>query len=263
MYIRTMSRIDKIRINGIDYDIGGSGGLNDFSAVNLGVDGDSITAGNQWSHVMFTLLGMNTHHNVGVGSATWADRMRVGKDGVEYTPQEFDDPNFAGMTSDTSNTNTQQEVNNCARIHVEKFIHEVEIGQYPIPDIFCFSFGTNDVTNTYHCTLGDANEALATGKQYPSGEMLYTLAGGMKWCLQKIMETYPSCKVFVLLPIQSGDVNRNNSNIQKIEVIKKIANDAEISQGATPKYLRDGLHPNVLGQGVMGKYAANIINIKY
>ena len=44
----------------------------DFSKLNFGCDGNSITAGEQWSKTVVDLLGFATHHNVAVGSATWA-----------------------------------------------------------------------------------------------------------------------------------------------------------------------------------------------
>ncbi len=44
----------------------------DFTKLNFGCDGNSITAGNQWSATVVERLGFATHHNVAVGSATWA-----------------------------------------------------------------------------------------------------------------------------------------------------------------------------------------------
>ena len=44
----------------------------DFSKMHFGCDGNSITAGNQWSKTVADLLGFATHHNVAVGSSTWA-----------------------------------------------------------------------------------------------------------------------------------------------------------------------------------------------
>ena len=42
----------------------------DFSKMHFGCDGNSITAGNQWSKTVVDLLGFATHHNVAVGSST-------------------------------------------------------------------------------------------------------------------------------------------------------------------------------------------------
>ena len=41
----------------------------DFSKLNFGCDGNSITAGEQWSKTVVDKLGFATHHNVAVGSA--------------------------------------------------------------------------------------------------------------------------------------------------------------------------------------------------
>lgn len=49
----------------------------DFTKLNLGVDGDSITAGNQWSYYATQYLGFANHHNVAVESATFSDRTQM------------------------------------------------------------------------------------------------------------------------------------------------------------------------------------------
>ena len=69
----------------------------DFSTLNFGVDGDSITAGKQWAWEVFNRLGMATHHNVAVGSAVWYKRtLTVGDKTI--TTQNYDDPDFAGIS---------------------------------------------------------------------------------------------------------------------------------------------------------------------
>ncbi|MBR0433364.1 MAG: hypothetical protein IJK15_06705 [Bacteroidaceae bacterium] len=47
-------------------------GFPDFSKLNFGCDGNSITSDQQWSQTVVEQLGFATHHNVAVGSATWA-----------------------------------------------------------------------------------------------------------------------------------------------------------------------------------------------
>ena len=59
----------------------------DFSKMHFGCDGNSITAGNQWSKTVVDILGFATHPNVAVGSAKWAcyDTQEYGsKDFVRY-----------------------------------------------------------------------------------------------------------------------------------------------------------------------------------
>jgi len=257
---------------------------NQFADKNFGVDGDSITAGNQWSKIVADNLHLNSHHNVGVGGATWACNV-VTYDGVDYTPQDYDDPNFVGIGTEaiTDPTSAQQAANNCAKVHVQKFIAEVTAGTYPVPDIFCFSFGTNDFVPTQE----QVNAAMSA-TDYPTGDALFNMAGAMRWCLQKIREIYPKCTIFVLLPIQrswqkyqyddgkSAKVNM----IQKSDYIKDIAQDFGVQiidmfhncgiNGCLEKdapnygpYLRDGLHPNNDGRKNMGNYATAIIKAFY
>lgn len=247
--------------------------FSDMTKLNFGVDGDSITAGNQWSYYVTQYLQFATHHNVGVGSATWACKKQTLSD-IVYKTQEYDDPEFAGISSGWESTTDPVEIqkrcNNCAKVHVQKFIDEVTKGTYPEPDIFAFAMGTNDSDKTA------AEAAIATGTEYPSEDMLYTLAGAMKWCIQKIHETYPNCRIFVLLPIQrySGG---NENNLQKIEIMKDVAKAFSIPvidmysncgissmlENGTGPYLRDGLHPNTQGQKLMGSYAALQIRNNY
>lgn len=243
--------------------------FSDMTKLNFGVDGDSITTGNQWSYYVTQILGFASHHNVGVGSATWACRKQTLND-ITYQTQEYDAEDFAGISSGYESTTDPVEIqkrcNNCAKVHVQKFIDEVTKGQYPIPDIFAFAMGTNDSDKTA------AHNAIATGTNYPSGDMLFTLAGAMKWCIQKIHETYPSCKIYVLLPIQRY-AGGNENNLEKIEIMKDIAKAFSVEvidmysncgissmlENGTGPYLRDGLHPNTDGQKLMGKYAASVI----
>ena len=67
----------------------------DFSKLNFGVDGDSITAGEQWSHFVYKELGMASHHNVAVGSAVWYKRTIECASG-KVTTQNYTAPDFAG-----------------------------------------------------------------------------------------------------------------------------------------------------------------------
>ena len=113
----------------------------DFSKLNFGVDGDSITAGKQWSWHVFNNLGMTSHHNVAVGSAVWYKRT-ITCNNQTVTTQSYNDPNFAGISGGWEPTDDiselQKRANNCAIVHVENFISDVKKGIAPIPDIFAF-----------------------------------------------------------------------------------------------------------------------------
>lgn len=244
-------------------------GGTDFSKLNFGVDGDSITAGNQWSSLVAEKLGFATHHNVAVWSATWACKKQI-LNGVTYETQEYNDPDFAGISSGWQSTTDPVEIqkrcNNCAKVHVQKFIAEVENGTYPAPDVFAFSMGTNDSDKT------SASDAISTGINYPSGNMLFTLPGAMKWCIQKIHDTYPKCKIYVLYPIQRF-TNGNADNLAKIKIMEDIAKAFSVEvidmysncgissmlETGTGPYLSDGLHPNDAGREKMAEYAGSCI----
>lgn len=240
--------------------------LPDFSKLHFGCDGNSITAGNQWSKTVVDLLGFATHHNVAVGSATWAC----------YTDtQEYNSKDFAGISGGWQPTEDQAEIqkrhNNVSKIHIQKFLAEVEQGLFPAPDVFVFSMGTND-TN-----LGTAAEALK-GKTLDEVN-LTTMAGGARWSIQTIIEHYPKCRVFLCTPIQAGNVERNELNLKKIAILREICqalsvqvidcySECGISEktevwGARGRYLRDGLHPDVEGQQLMGRYIAREIRNRY
>lgn len=247
----------------------------DFTKLNLGVDGDSITAGNQWSYYATQYLGFANHHNVAVVSATFSDRTQK-YEGVTYVTQNYDDPDFAGISGGwqptTDPVEIQKRCNNCARVHVQKFISEVTAGTYPVPDIFVFAMGTNDGT------IGTIEDAL-NGKDANdlSAEVRRTMAGGARWAIQKIIETYPNCRVYVSAPIQRADETANEKGLQKTDILRGICNGLSVGffntfgecgiteklETGTGRYLRDGLHPDTEGQKLMGRYLAKEIRNNY
>lgn len=234
----------------------------DFSKMNFGCDGNSITAGEQWSKTVVELLGFATHHNVAVGSATWA---------CHNDTQDYGSADFAGISGGWQPTEDPRELqmrhNNVSKVHIQKFIAEVENGTYPAPDVFVFSMGTNDRN------LGSAEEALR-GKTLDEVDVT-TMAGGARWAIQTILEHYPHCRVFVCTPIQTGDPGHNAQNLKKIAILRELCRalsvqliDCYANSGITEKfevssgrgrYLRDGLHPDTEGQVLMGRYIAKEI----
>lgn len=237
-----------------------------FSGMNFGCDGNSITAGNQWSKVVVDELGFSTHHNVAVGSAKWA---------CYPDTQEYGSSDFVGVSGGWKPTKDKEELqkrhNNVSKVHIQKFIEEVSSGEFPAPDVFVFSMGTND-TN-----LGSAEEALKSKKLEDVD--VTTMAGGARWSIQTITETYPKCRVFVCTPIQSGSEKHNTLNEKKIEILKQICRafsvqiiDCYSECGISGmyetwqkpgRYLKDGLHPDKEGQALMGHYIAKEIRNNY
>ncbi len=250
----------------------------DFSKINFGVDGDSITAWDQWSRYVADNLGMASRHNVAVGSAVWYKRILTSTDGRTVTTQNYDDPNFAGISDGWEPTNDlvelQKRANNCAVVHIQRYISDIKNGVAPKPDIFAFAMGTNDDINH----LGNAETALQ-GKT-PDDVDLFCEAGAMRWCLQRIMEEFPDARVFVLTPLQTANPEHNRKTEIQIEtVLKKVAGamGAQVIDcyhncgicekfeviGGEGRYLADGLHPKINGQNLQGAYVAKEIRNNY
>lgn len=245
----------------------------DNSRLNFGVDGDSITAGNQWSYHVFQRLGFASHHNVAIGSAVWYKRTITCAAG-SVTTQNYDDPDFAGFSDgwlETDDLNElQMRANNCAIVHIQHFLADVKNGIAPKPDVFAFAMGTNDDIHF----LGDADKAL-TGKKLVGNENinLFTEAGAMRWCIQTIAENFPDARIFVLTPLQTGDPEHNAKIEKQIsQIFTKITGAMSVrlvdcfhnsgicekfeNKGAEGRYLRDGLHPKENGQALEGAFAA-------
>ncbi len=237
----------------------------DFSKMHFGCDGNSITSGDQWSATVVRQLGFATHHNVAVGSATWA---------CHADTQDYGSDGFAGISDGWQPTQDAHELqmrhNNTSKVHIQQFIAQVEEGRYPEPDVFVFSMGTND------SNLGSAEEALK-GKSLDEVDVT-TMAGGARWAIQTIIEHYPNCRVFVCTPIQTANPDHNTFNREKIEILRTICQSLSVQMidcygecGITEKmenghgerYLRDGLHPAGEGQSLMGRYIAKEIRNNY
>lgn len=241
----------------------------DFSKMNFGVDGDSITAGEQWSRHAADILGFASHYNVAVGSAVWYKR-RIDVNGTIVSTQDYSDPAFAGISGGWEPTDDvnemQKRANNCAVVHIQRYIDDVKKGIAPVPDVFAFAMGTNDSPEY----IGDADRALM--KKTLDEVDLYNESGAVRWCIQRIMEEFPECRIFVLMPLQTGDPEMNAKNRRIIANLRYIAGEmsAQVIDcyhgcgicekfeniGAPGRYLRDGLHPDVPGQKLEGRFAA-------
>lgn len=247
----------------------------DFSKMHFGVDGDSITAWRQWSWQVYEELGFASHTNVAVGSAVWYKRtLQTAKGPV--TTQDYTDPDFAGISGGWEETDDpvelQMRANNCAIVHTQHFIDDVKKGLAPVPDVFAFALGTNDLEEC----LGDSTLAL-TGKELEGNDHinLFTEAGAVRWCIQRIYEEFPDCRIFVLTPIQTARPE-HNAKLEKVcRNLKQIAGGMSVQVidcfhncgicekfeviDGKGKYLRDGLHPDEPGQKLEGRYAAMVI----
>lgn len=250
-----------------------------FSKLNLGVDGDSITAGDQWSYHVYKELGLKTHHNVAVGSSVWY-RRTIEMNGRTISTQDYGSPDFAGISGGWEPTDDieemQMRLNNCAVVHIQRFIAEVDSGEHPVPDIFVFAMGTNDDVDCF----GDPEKALS-GKSLDDNPDIdvFTEAGAMRWCIQKIQENYPECRVFVMTPLQTATPEHNEKTEKQLKVMQRMCQGMSVQMidcysccgicekyeniGGEGRYLRDGLHPKENGQQLEGRFAAKEIRNNY
>lgn len=250
-----------------------------FDKINFGVDGDSITAGQQWSFHVFKELGMKTHMNVAVGSAVWYKRTaQCG--GKTLTTQNYTDPDFAGISDGWEPTDDAEEIqkrlNNCAVVHIQRFMHEYRTGSFTAPDLFAFAMGTNDSADNF----GDFAKAMS-GKSHENNSSvdLFTTAGAMRWCIQTIAENFPDCRIFVLTPLQTAMVQHNVKNVKLISLMRAICAAMSVqmidcysnsgicekfeNEQAEGRYLIDGLHPKDNGRLLQGAYVAKEIKNNY
>ena len=250
--------------------------MNIFENLNFAVDGDSITAGNQWSFHVSKILGVKSHSNVAVGSAVWYKRT-IEFGGKTITTQDFSSPDFAGISDGWEPTDDpvemQKRMNNCAVVHIQRFLAEVESGSFPEPDIFAFAMGTNDAEEC----IGDAQKELS-GKTLENAD-LFCEAGAARWCIQTIRERFPNCRVFVMTPLQTATPEHNLKTEKVIANLRAVCRALSVQMidcyggsgicekfeviSGEGRYLRDGLHPKENGQALEGAFAAKEIRNNY
>lgn len=232
-----------------------------FHGKKLAAFGNSITAGNNsWAFQIRYTLGFGEFYNGAVGGAIWGKRKR--DNGVT---QDYDDPDFAGISNDSKDPNApQSHYNNCGVVHVQKFLADKPDF---VPDYILFSYGTNDrVTET-----DELGAEAMIAKESCTSDDAFGITGGMRWCIETMKEKFPAAKIYVLLPIQADPSkykDKNGQNLQKIETIKKMCaaygvtwfdcyNESGIDQSNVATHLRDGLHPNLAGQYLHADYVAS------
>lgn len=235
----------------------------DFTDKNLVTFGNSITsAEDSWAYQVQRRLGFADLYNGAFSGAIWSKRAREAQNGENICTQDYLDPDFAGMGNGT-NTDPykyQQIINNCAVVHIQKYFAERD--KTKLPDYVILSYGTNDGT----AEMGDAAAMLRVDDINQLDK--YTLAGALRWSIDTLRLEFPEMKIYVALPIQARDGNKNNGNLQKMEVIKQVCDglsvpyfdcyhECGITQANQAQYLSDGLHPNAAGKVMHGSYIAN------
>lgn len=247
----------------------------DFHKMEFGVSGDSITQGEQWSYHVYKELGFRSHHNTAVGSSVWYKRT-IEFGGRTITTQDFGDPDFKGISWGWEPTDDAEEMqlrmNNCAVVHIQKFIAQVDSGEYPEPDVFVFAYGTNDSEDCF----GDAQKALLGKSADGNADVdLFTTAGAMRWCIQTLLERFPACRIFVMTPLQTGNPEHNAKTEKQIPIMRRICEGMSVQVidcyansgicekfevfGGEGRYLKDGLHPKENGQALQGAFVAKEI----
>ena len=231
-----------------------------FEGKNLATFGNSITAAaNSWAYQTEEKLRFANLYNGAIAGACWYRRARLAQDGDSIWTQDYTDPNFAGFGNGTNSTREQFQkiINNCAVIHIQKYLIE----RTTVPDYIILSYGTNDVDGDY--TMGDPTVVM--NEPDLNKVNLYTMSGAVRWSIETLQKEFPAAKIYVALPIQARDASKNNGNKRKIARIQKVCdamsvpyfdcyNESGITQANEGTYLRDGLHPNAAGQTVHGDY---------
>lgn len=234
-----------------------------FEGKNLATFGNSITAAeNSWAHQVYKNLRFGNLYNGAISAAIWYKRERTVA-GQTIQTQNFYDPDFAGIRTsaptDEDVLQHQMRINNCAIVHLQKYFIDLDKNATPTPDVIIFSYGTNDEV----INMGDAESALQ-GNDLRKVD-LFKMAGALRWSIDTLRIRFPNAKIYVSLPLQSTRTGKNDDNLKKIEVLKKVCdaksvtyfdcyNESGITVENSTTYLGDGLHPNEAGKVVHGAY---------
>ncbi|MEA4982581.1 MAG: SGNH/GDSL hydrolase family protein, partial [Paludibacter sp.] len=241
-----------------------------YEGKNLATFGNSITAAtNSWAYLTAKRLRFANLYNGAISAAIWYKRERVVA-GQTIRTQNYYDADFAGISSVAPTgedvVQHQKRINNCAVVHIQKFFTELNNKTIPTPDVVIFSYGTND--ELYDYTMGNAEDALR--EKDLSKVNVFTMAAALRWCIDTLRMEIPEVKIYVALPLQSSREGKNEGNLTKMEIIKKICDarsvpyfDCYHDSGITPEnyttYLGDGLHPNEAGKIVHGEYITKML----
>ncbi len=247
-----------------------SSGTKAFSGKKLAVFGNSITAArNSWAFRVRDSLGFSGFYNGSVGSSVWGRRVRP-----EGIAQNYGDPDFAGI-GNSSHPSAQARNNNCAVVHIQKFLAEKPDF---IPDIIILSYGTNDrLAEEREPTLKEVIQRKRNSGRHHNANLsaddAFGLTGGMAWCLQSLVAKFPEARIIVLSPIQANTGldkyrDKNSDNLLKMKTMRKLCriygvefvdcyHNCGIDTSNVEKVLLDGLHPNAAGQSLHASYIIN------
>ena len=215
--------------------------------------GDSITADeNRYRKWLLQNTGMELVESFAVSGATLTN---------------YDDTVMDGIPTYGNHSNTVPN-------QVQKLIN----GTYStVPDIVIVSAGTNDYYGKFNGGLNEAQFAVPDGTisslaVYIDVDTcdLTTPSGAMRWIYEKIISVYPNTQVFFATPIQRATYpslftylkTKHDTMCAIAERLSCCVIDATYksgiysryeSNGASGKYLADGLHPNTAGGKLLAK----------
>lgn len=217
--------------------------------------GDSITAlGNTnrgWLKYFNNIQPIEIIANTAVNSAIIKDNENTVYDG---------NPTDSNPTNNVLGNQIQKIINN----------------SYETPDFIVISIGTNggitttenDIYSSYYDNQGNKIDISNVDRT--------TIAGAVRYAIEKLQYIYPDVPIFWCSPIQAANSIRNVNNINDwnknlhllCDYASIICVDSNLcgicgineTSGSNGKYLIDGLHPNESGAKVLGEYNARIIS---
>ena len=172
----------------------------------------------------------------------------------------------------SSHPSAQARNNNCAVVHIQKFLAEKPDF---IPDIIILSYGTNDrLAEEREPALKEVIQRRRNSGRHHnenlSADDAFGLTGGMAWCLQSLVAKFPEARIIVLSPIQANTGldkyrDKNSDNLLKMKTMRKLCriygvefvdcyHNCGIDASNVEKVLLDGLHPNAAGQSLHASY---------
>ena len=254
--------------------------------------GDSITTESYYIKWLRKLLQIYKYYNLAVSGAWWSD-----KDNTKYDGN----PVFNGADNNFNNVLGNQ---------VQKIIDNPELYS-EAPDIIIISAGTNDLYYKMgipnNPSAKDIRLAINNNYQNENGTIYLseptfdindtykdyrrTIAGSMRYCVNKLQELFPNAKIYILTPIHSCYATHDyitttikqeyitesakHLGVPVIHVGEECGINADYEyQGAmwsgptgyhekSGRDLIDGLHPNENGSKKMAKYIAKYILNNY
>lgn len=215
--------------------------------------GDSITQNPEsWTKYFVQVFRPAVHINFAVSGAKWVTEATTVLDGTTATP-----------------------ANNV----IANQVYQVLNNQPATPDVIIIAAGTNDSTTTEE----DIEPQFVVSGSYPSVNVINTRtwSGSIRWAVEKLLTKFPNAQIFISTPLQAVEAERPYASTKaKGDKIKEIGRRLAIpvvdtgsecviyggfekNDKTNGKYLFDGLHLNIGGAKLVGKYIAKQVINRY